>query len=249
MSTYPATSSIPQSGSIVSRWLLDEASGNRADIVSTNTLTDNATVTAGAGFTNAASATSFDNSADFELSNSEYLSRADNAGLSITGNLSFSALVNLESSPGAGGSYPFMGKFSANKSYWLGYNNNAGTFRLLWQISSDGSAESTAVVNQTLNTATWYHVGVSYNAAAGSAAFYVGGLQSGSTQTGLATSIADTNAEFRLGSRELSSLFYDGLMQDAILWGGATLSAADWLSLNNLYTTAPASSNRYSFFM
>ncbi|MDA2916757.1 LamG domain-containing protein [Nitrospinae bacterium AH_259_B05_G02_I21] len=56
-------------------WRLNEASGTRVDAHSTNDLTDNNTVTQAAG--------KIGNAAQFTRANSEYLSRADNADLSL----------------------------------------------------------------------------------------------------------------------------------------------------------------------
>src|SRR5690348_11404000 len=61
--------------SLVGYWKLDEASGSRADSAGANTLTDNNTVAGLAGL--------ISNAGDFERDNSESLSIADNAALSM----------------------------------------------------------------------------------------------------------------------------------------------------------------------
>lgn len=58
---------------LISYWKLDEASGTRVDSVGGNDLTDNNTVTQGAG--------KVDSAAVFVAANNEYLSRASNASL------------------------------------------------------------------------------------------------------------------------------------------------------------------------
>ena len=65
----PADGDLPQSGSIVSRWFLDEQSGTRSDNTSTNDLTDNNTVLFGTGISEAGASST--DAADFEADNSE----------------------------------------------------------------------------------------------------------------------------------------------------------------------------------
>lgn len=239
MSTYPATALLPQSGSVVARWLLDEASGNRADSVGSSTLTDNNTVTAGTGYTNAGA--TFDNAADFEETNSETLSIADNATLSITGDLSISLLVKVESDPGAGEDMPLITKWNTTgnqRSYNFRYADVAGTKKLQFFNSTNGTLETGASVNKTLTTGTWFHIVMVYDASAGEVDFYADGVAVGTTQGSMGTSIFDSTATFIVGGINGGTLFYDGLMQDAIIWGGAELTSAEVLSLYTLYTTS-----------
>ena len=83
---------------LISYWKLDETSDGsgavtRNDSHSTNHLTDNNTTASGTGKINAG--------VDFERTNSEYLSRADNASLSPTSDISFNFWVNFENAPGS----------------------------------------------------------------------------------------------------------------------------------------------------
>jgi hypothetical protein len=248
MSTYPATALLPQNGSIVSRWLLDESgTGTRADIVGTNTLSNSNSVTNGAGYT--APGATFDNSADYEASSSMSLFRGDNASLSITGNMAISMFVKLESAPSSGNNMAFLSKidFGSANSYLFAYVNTGGTFFLDFTTSSNGSNLADAQVTQTLTLGTWYHLVMVYTAAAGSAAFYLNGTQTGTTQTGLHTSIFDSGAEFDLGRTANSASYYDGLMQDAILWN-TTLTSGEASSLYTLYQTSSISGGKIFMF-
>ena len=65
---------------LIAYWTLDEASGTRVDAHGNNDLSDNNTVTSTTGKVGDAAA--------FATANSEYLSRADNADLSV-GNIDF----------------------------------------------------------------------------------------------------------------------------------------------------------------
>lgn len=226
----PATASLPQNGSIVARWKLDEASGNRADSVGSNTLTDNNTVTAGTGQFST-------NAADFELANTEYLSIADNAALSITGKLTCSTWIKLESDTA---NMCLLGKWDtggAGRSYLFFYDG--GNTRFDFQNSNNGNDNgSIARVTWDAATATWYHVAVVYDTD-GSAKFYVNGAQQGSTVTGLNTSIFDGTAAVNVGAWGGGNNPYDGLMEDMIVWGGVALSGAEITSLYNAYFPAP----------
>lgn len=244
---YPATASLPQSGSIVSRWLLDEVSGNRADSVGTNTLTDNNTVASGTGYANATSGVDFVTAADFEKGNSEYLNRADNAGLSITGSLSMSFWWNPETV--AATSYALMGKWRADsnaRSYLLNYGS---TSKFEFILSSNGTATKELDSVTTPTISTWVWVTVVYTAGSRMEIF-LNGVSDASTTTTVPASIADTTHDFALGAFFDSAWteFADGKMQDAILWNVA-LTGAEVLSLYNLYTTAPQTARGYSFFM
>lgn len=66
----------PLAASLVAYWPLDEISGNRRDLVGGNTLTDNNTVTSAPGVY-------YPSAAQFTFANSESLSIADNAALSM----------------------------------------------------------------------------------------------------------------------------------------------------------------------
>lgn len=85
---------------LVSYWKLDEASGSRADSVGSNTLTDNNTVTGASGKITTCS--------HFTAANSEYLTVADNSGLSPSTAFTFSCWVK----PVAGSTYNLFDKAS-----------------------------------------------------------------------------------------------------------------------------------------
>ena len=224
----PATASFPLSGNIVSRWKLDEASGSRADSVGSNTLTDNNTVTSAAGQFSV-------DAADFELGNTEYLSKTDTASLSITGDLTFAAWVQLESYPGY---RVLMSKFDPDtpiRSYAFRIDGDSNRMEFL--TSSDGTAtDGYSLMSYSFSAGTWYHMAIVYDASEGEAAYYINGAQVGATQTGYPTSIFDGAQDFQLGKE--STRYWDGLMQDAILWN-AELTSANVTSLYDSYFATP----------
>ena len=206
--------------SLVSYWKLDEASGNRADAQGSNTLTDTNTVLSATGIINLGG--------DFESATSEYLTIADNASLSITGDLSFSTWVKFESLPASGGNMTFTGKWQEtnNNSWIFGLYNNAGT--LVWRQNMQNSADVSSAKNlntSTLSTATWYHIVFVYTASAGTVQVYLNGVSEG-TSTGHVTNIKDSTASFELGTNipGLGGSYLDGSMDEFGLWSKALTS-------------------------
>jgi len=167
----PLTTALPQSGSIVSRWKLNEASGNAVDSVGSNTLTDNNTVATLAG--------QFDEDArDFESLNSQAFSLLDPPSLDFaTGVVTFSVWVNLESQPGTNLDFRIGGKYlttGSQRGYFFGYADDAGVLQLLMDTSSDCAANDDARVTQTLSNSVWYFLTFKSDGA-GTATAYVNG--------------------------------------------------------------------------
>lgn len=172
---------------------------------------------------------------DIEIDSVQYLSVADSASLSITGNMTFECWVKLESNPGVGDRRIFCAKWDSvgsKKSYIFGYQNPAGTYQILFGTSNDGSAQNMQTINYTLTLGTWTHIAIAYNASAGTAECYINGTSIG-TITGLHTSIHDNNSEFWVGGRTggvFNNEFYDGMLDDMRLWN--TTRTAPQISVN-----------------
>ena len=233
--TIPATSTFPQNGSIVSRWPLVEEAGIRLDMVSTNDLTDNNTVAFGTG--QSTSGSDFISAADFELDNAEYLSKTDNAALSIVGDLSFAAWVKFEDIPASGyrGIFGKYGTSGDQRGYALELGVSSSVQTLQFTVSSTGTSGTTKSVTASFVSGTWAHVAVVYDASAGEVDFYVNGVALGSTQTGLPTSIYDGTSAFVIGAWSSAGADpNDGLIQDAVLWS-YELSAPEVLAAYNAY--------------
>ncbi|MEO5366361.1 MAG: LamG domain-containing protein [Magnetococcus sp. WYHC-3] len=231
----PALANLPQSGSIVSRWYMDEASGTRADSVGVNTLTDNNTVGSAAGQFSVTAA-------DFEAANDEYLSITDGSqtGLDIAGDLSFGAWFKPET---VTAQYHFLFGKSLHTGNQRGYYSyiyeESGTIYITFYISANGTSGATkSVTIPALSTGTWYHVAVVYDASAGEVDFYIDGAQVGVTQTGLATSIYNNTSMFAIGSYQALD-YMDGMMQDAVLWT-TELTSTEIDTLYDAYFPAPA---------
>lgn len=233
----PLTASLPQSGSIVSRWKLDEASGSRADSVGVNTLTDNNTVLSGTGRFGATAA-------DFESSATEYLSITDasQVGLDLSTNFSFSVWVKMESQPSGGAGMTFfskMGSADTNESYVMEYRDQGGTMKLRTFFENGSNGDTISNIAKTLTNGTWYHIVCTVTIATPAIKFYVDGVDLGSVtnESIAATSLRNSSANFALGYRDGPNIFpFDGMMQDAVLWNTA-LTGAEVLSLYRSYST------------
>lgn len=140
-------------------------------------------------------------SAHLVAASSQSLTRADNATFDITSDLTIEGWVRLAS--GANGF--LVSKWGdsiswARAGYELRLNQSTGALTL--SIAGSGSSEPSLVstsVTGTLTADTWYHVAVVYDASAGSAAYYINGVQQGTTQTGHDTAINNNSLPFGIG--------------------------------------------------
>jgi hypothetical protein len=204
-------------------------------------------------------------SLDLERDSSQFADRADNASLSITGNLSIAMWVKRETD---GGDRCLFSKWKAldnEKSY--AFELNTGDV-LAFFASGDGSAQT--IVNSTTTVTAaggWTHVAVTYNAAAGTCQFYKNGsaIESGS---GLPTSLHDNASRPSLGKRTSSggsdTAFYDGLMDEVVVTadiltageitglygGGNPVTLLDnlrlYLALDDNYTDGSGNGNSFT---
>ena len=239
MSTFPATATLPQSGSIVSRWLLDEASGNAIDSVGSNDLTDNNSVGAGTGFSDLGA--SFDNARDFTLANDHYFSITDGAqsGLDHLGSHTFSGLFFLDAvvNNTIGGKWDGA---SSDKSYFF-FVTNVG--KPIIAVSSDGSAQTNLTADTALSTGSFVHLTFVYDAGT-RMEIYVNGVSDGTNTTSSPASLHDaTSTFFSLGAMkefvDADANWFDGRMNDVMFWNTA-LTDSEASDLSDLYTTAPA---------
>ena len=242
--TIPSTASLPQSGSIQNRWLFDEASGNAEDSQLNDDLTDNNSVGAGTGLsvTNA----SYDNSRSFNGS-TQYFSHANNTRLSITGSFTFGVWIRFASFPSSPNVFWIVAKRrwdTQNRSYGFALQNDGGTYKLQTDISDDGTGKSVDSATWTTPVVdTWYHIAMAYNNSAGTVEYYVDGSSIG-TGTGYDNVIHNGDADFGIGAGNSNSWsdFFNGLMQDGIIWT-RTLTDGEVTTLYNVYTASAGPAN------
>lgn len=234
-STFPATADLPQSASVESRWLLDEASGNAIDLESAgNDLTDTNTVGAGTGMIQANA--SYDNSRDFENDTvNEYFTIDDNASLSPTTGFTFSFWVIDESSD--------ANTYGVSK--WNTTGNQRTFLFLLFtanqaiQISDNGTNSTPAVTDLQDLTGSFEMITLVFEAST-RITIYKYGVQTAENTTSIPAAIHDGTAKFQIGFIDGAggATSYDGVMQDMIYWKNQALTDAEVTTLFNLWTVA-----------
>jgi len=191
---------------LISYWKLDETSGTRYDSKGSNDLTDNNSVLYGTG--------KIGNAADFEASNSEYLSHADSVSLSF-GNEDFTVAgwVKLESTV-YGAIASKWDSHLFDREYMLWYDD----LRFKFGISSDGANQGHAVSDNLGDVAldTWYYVVGWHDATANK--IYIQVNNGTVDETAWTTGCNDNTSPFKLGLFSTTS-FLDGLVDEVGIWG------------------------------
>lgn len=200
----PATAASSLLTSLVGAWELDEASGNAIDSHGSNDLTDTNTVGASGGWR------------DFEASNTEYFTIADNADLSVGGDISFTveAWVQLESKASTGA---VVGKYaSGNAGYSLIYNQSIDRFYWTVGYTNLSSLSVTASSFGSPSTATVYQLLAWHDASTDVIGIRV---NNGTANTdGFAAGGAyDNTTPFQIGA-ENGNIPFDGLIRRVRLW-------------------------------
>lgn len=200
----PFSASAELTDDLVSFWSLEEESGTRLDDTDTgNDLTDNNTVSFTTG--------KIGNAADFELSETDYLSHLDNASLSITGDISASFWVKLEAGVPTNSNYYFIAKWS--DSYRIFIEDEGGTENIVFGNIS-GGCNLQDKSGTTLTAGTTYHV--AFRVLSGAYTLYIDNV---STATGtVCSSQNDNTSVFTLSG---SGQHLDGWMDQVGLWDRA----------------------------
>lgn len=216
--------------SLVSVWCED--SDVTVDLHGSNTMTNNNTVTTDTGKQGTAS--------QFTAANSEYLSIADNASVSITGDLTIGMWVYLDSA--ITGWQPFIAKDSGqpNRSYAFALREVIGDNYEVF-MSTDGNNDCSnnyrVATGITFSTATWYHIVMSYDSSAGTVACYRDGVLD-ATITSTSTGLFDSAADFQLGGYTGNSVYMDGRLNQVCLWS-KLITADEVTDLYNSGTGIP----------
>ena len=202
----------------VSCWDFDESSAGAgavtrfdANTTNSNDLTDVNTTASAAG--------KIGNAIDIERGNSEYLTITDASQVGLDGLSAWSYFVwvNFESTPSSGQNYGLIGKRDtadgATYAYNSEINNNAGTMRFRAELYT-GAVEEGALTNWTPSTATWYHIGWTFDGGTKTWKYYVNGAQQGSDIVFVTNnSIRNTTAALVIGKPNSDpASFFDGLM-------------------------------------
>lgn len=197
-----------------------------------HTLTDNNTVTTATGKQGTA--------AQFTSANSEYLSLADHADVSPTGDCSFAAWIYLDSA--VTGWQPLIDKDDGqpNRSYAFALREVTGdNYEIV--LSTNGNNANTnnyrAAAGITFSTGTWYHIVMAYNSAGGTVKCYRDGSLD-ATISSTSSGIYDSTATFKIGAYVVNSLYFNGRMNQ-VLFYRKELTATDASNLYNGGTGIP----------
>jgi len=223
---------VPTNG-LISYWRMDESSPGtnavtRVDSFSGYNLTDNSPF--------AASTTGIiTNAVDLELSNSEYLSKTDNADLSLGTNVPFSvvAWVNMESKVASGSISVIAskdGNTSGTREWNLFYNGTADRFSFL--VGRTGSATTDSVTSTNLgspSTGTNYMVVGTFEPSANTLRIYV---NTNAVDTFGAKTIdpPDSSQAVQVGRYGTTS-YWDGGVDEVSVWKTVLSSA----NISNLW--------------
>jgi hypothetical protein len=222
--TTSAMASSTLTNNLTAYWKMDESSGNASDATGNGyTLTNNNSVWFAAAKIN--------NGAVFASANSKNFSKSSVSGLVPSSTLTVSAWVYLSSNNGeAIVSKGNVGTYSGPYIFAINVTNGLSFY------SSNGSNAGWVGVNWTPSLNTWYHVAVTFNA--GSVAFYVNGVQQGTTQSAVVSSLnqSDTNSFFvgaySTNGGTANAAFFDGKMDEMGVWSRA-LSSSEICQLYN----------------
>ena len=222
--------SIVSTTDLVSFWKLDESSGTRYDAFGSNDLTDNNTVGQGTG-------TVYANAADFEVTNNEYLTVADNAGLRPA-NFTFSCWVKLESKR-AQSIIASKDVYNSNatREWVLDYESGFDRFNFYVFYNSSGGWDLVQANNfGSVSAGVWYHVCLTCNNS--EITIRINGGTADSTSVTSSPRNTSSSPPFALGSffsspgTTTAGAEMDGLIEAAGLWS-RVLSDAEITALAN----------------
>lgn len=215
----------------ISFWNFDETSGDAADALGVNQLTNSG----GASYVTG----KINNASDYDAGEYMGITDASQTGLDFSTVMSGSAWVNITAH--SINVSTVFGKYGAasQSSYWFAIESSAGAGgdTLYFFMSTNGTNEfNCSATGLTFDTGTWYHVAVTYNggASAGSRCkLYVNG-SSVTVTDNTSTTIHNGNRPFNTGSITpgVGNRQLDGVLDMLGVWN-VELSAAEVAELYN----------------
>lgn len=168
-------------------------------------------------------------SLDLEESSSQYAECADNADVSVTGDISIEVWLKAEQLPSTAGDwFTLVGKFAVDQ-YSYSFNivsDDSDKLKFYYFEDAAGSdytiLSSDAAILVAGDVGEWVHLACAVDVSAQTGVLYKNGspVASGVTTGGTgATSIADTTSDFAIGANQAGgSGFTDGKIDDVRLW-------------------------------
>lgn len=197
---------------LVAYYKLDESSGNIADAVNANTLTNNGTVTFAPVVIN--------NGAIFTSPNTTQYFEGTNAAVEVTADVSLQAWIYVSSIDVPDGANCLISK---------GAYVNAASIRYLLQVfgtlpnltiefgQSDGTTYRTLDKAATIAQNTLYHLIVTYKLSTGVATYYLNASSLGTTGSG-GTAWSGGTGSLAIGRRSGASAYQNGKMDEIGIW-------------------------------
>ena len=233
-------------------WKLDEASGNAADsTANANTLTNNATVTYGAGKIN--------NAATFVSASSQYFSRTDAAqvGLDLTGDHSLAFWFKLTSWASGDNFYVAVKWASSDANFTYAISNPAGVSRINANLYNNANPANNHPYAKNaasaFSTATWYHAVFTYNLTTETMTFYINGSSLGTVQDLTQDTLHNSAGAFELGGSGVLASYSDMSLDEVGIWN-RELTSGEVTSLYNggaglsyPFTVATSGNNFFAF--
>lgn len=211
---------------LVAYWKLDEASGARADSNSTNTLTDNNTVTSDTG--------KISNAGKFAALNSELLSIADNTNFFFTSAFSFSCWVysdDVSIQRSIAGKWTFQ--TDGGWQFGTDFTTSTNMQIVLATVPDDnGGGCWMTYASGIVDAATWYHFVIVFDGTLSGDANRLKLYKNGSSMTqsvfagAVPSTLLNDTADFNLGKWGGSlNQYFNGRIDEVGLWNRALTSA------------------------
>lgn len=177
-------------------------------------------------------------SLDLELSSSQYASVADNANVSVTGDITMECWIKLEQKASTAGSHFHL----VNKWLEQGDKRSYGLYissiddKLYFLASDNGTIAATHWFRSHSTTAlttigTWIHIAVSFDISAEDCHFYFNGVEEDDTvdDSPIGVAIVDNDSQFSIGCVFDGSgdpvRFLDGKIDEVRLWNDVRTEA------------------------
>lgn len=214
---------------LVSYWKLDESSGNAADSVGSNTLTNTASVTYVAALINKGAS----------MNGGPYLTITDGSqsGLDITGDISTSFWLKLAGEPGTDNGFEMVTKWaSGSGAYRFIYHDAGGQAQMYGALYDAGNPGTN--VNYTKNishigTSAFHHMVFTFKASTGTMTFYLDGSNLGTTVDTSVSTINNSSGNFDIGALGVGIQgFFNGIVDEVGLWS-KELTSGEVSSLYN----------------
>ncbi len=208
------------STSLVSHYKLEEASGNRADELGTNLLTET-------GGTIVSATAIQGDGADFESTNADRLINTSPSGL---GNLNTYS-VSFWYKPESTGTQALVGLTTTNDGVIKFQFFLIGS-KIYFRRNKTGGTLIDVIGATTLSTGTWYHVVGTFSTTNGMV-LYVNGASDGTSSDTVATITGTRQLWVGARNRATPDIYTDGVLDEISIWDGRELTSGEVSTIYN----------------